>query len=129
MADKDVVLAYCQSRQIDGAGNALANTYLEYTNDLSREHWLRAYREKGIDEIRRYLAVKNTIPNVSAVLFRREALLKAIRRDLETMAGFRIAGDWVAYLAVLEQGDIAFVAESLNLHRRHSSSVTIGSDH
>lgn len=128
MSDKDVVMAYCQSKQIDGAGNILANTYLEYTNDLSRERWLRPYREKGIDEIRNTLAVKNTIPNVSAVLFRREALLKAIHRDLEMMASFRIAGDWVAYLAVLEQGDIAFVPESLNLHRRHASSVTIGSD-
>lgn len=123
--DKSVVMAYCQSKQIDGEGNVLANTYLEYTNDISREHWLRAYRRPGIEEIRECLAVKNTIPNVSAVLFRREALIAAMRHELDTICGFRIAGDWVTYLAVLEQGDIAFVPEPLNLHRRHSSSVTI----
>ena len=128
MTDRSVVMAYCQSKQIDGDGNVLANTYLEYTNDISREHWLRAYRRPGIDEIRECLAVKNTIPNVSAVLFRREALLAAMRRELDTICSFRIAGDWVTYLAMLEQGDIAFVPESLNLHRRHSSSVTLGSD-
>lgn len=128
MQDRSVVLAYCQSRQIDEAGNVLANTYLEYTNDLSREHWLRAYRGKGSDENRKYLAVKNTIPNVSAVLFRRDTLRHAMDRELDTMSNFRIAGDWIAYLAVLEQGDIAFVPESLNLHRRHASSVTNGSD-
>ena len=128
MQDEAVVLAYCQSRQIDEAGNVLANTYLEYTNDVSRERWLRAYRGKGLDENSRYLAIKNTIPNVSAVLFRRDALRNAIGRELGTLSGFRIAGDWVTYLAVLEQGDIAFVPESLNLHRRHACSVTHGGD-
>ena len=128
MADKSVVMAYCQSKQIDGDGNVLANTYLEYTNDISREHWLRAYQRPGIDEIRECLAVKNTIPNVSAVLFRRGALLKALRDELDVICSFRIAGDWITYLAVLVQGDIAFVPESLNLHRRHSSSVTLGGD-
>jgi glycosyltransferase involved in cell wall biosynthesis len=128
MQDRSVVLAYCQSRQIDETGRVLADTYLEYTNDVSREHWLRAYRERGTDEARKYLAVKNTIPNVSAVLFRRDALRKALARELGTMSSFTIAGDWVAYLAVLEQGDIAFVPESLNQHRRHTASVTVASD-
>ncbi|HJU25454.1 MAG TPA: glycoside hydrolase family 99-like domain-containing protein [Rhodanobacteraceae bacterium] len=128
MKDRSVVLAYCQSRQIDEAGNVLADSYLHYTDDVSPRHWLRAYRERGADENRKYLAVKNTIPNVSAVLFRRDALRKAIARELATMASFKVAGDWIAYLAVLEEGDIAFVPESLNLHRRHGSSVTNGSD-
>ena len=128
MQDGSVVMAYCQSRQIDEAGDDLANTYLGYTDDVSSEHWLRAYREKGADENGKYLAIKNTIPNVSAVLFRRDALRNAMERELDTMADFRIAGDWIAYLAVLEQGDIAFVPESLNLHRRHAAGLTIGSD-
>jgi glycosyltransferase involved in cell wall biosynthesis/GT2 family glycosyltransferase len=128
MPDKSVVMAYCQSKQIDGEGNTLANTYLEYTNDVSRDHWLRAYRRPGIDEIRECLAIKNTIPNVSAALFRRDALLSALHQEFDTICSFRIAGDWVTYITVLAQGDIAFVPESLNLHRRHSSSVTLGGD-
>jgi glycosyltransferase involved in cell wall biosynthesis len=128
MPDKAVVMAYCQSKQIDGEGNILANTYFEYTNDVSRDHWLSAYRRPGIDEIRECLAIKNTIPNVSAALFRRDAILNALHREFDSICSFRIAGDWVTYIAVLEQGDIAFVPESLNLHRRHSSSVTLGSD-
>ncbi|HEY9112905.1 MAG TPA: hypothetical protein VIM92_14160 [Rhodanobacteraceae bacterium] len=122
------MMAYCQSRQIDATGAALADTYLEYTDGVSREHWLRAYREKGSDENRKYLAVKNTIPNVSAVLFRRDALRNAMACEGETMSNLKVAGDWIAYLAVLEQGDLVFVPESLNLHRRHSCSVTNGSD-
>lgn len=128
MQDREVVLAYCQSRQIDEAGHVLGDSYLEYTNDVSRDHWLRAYRAKGADEASHYLAVKNTIPNVSAVLFRRDALQHAFSRELETMASFRVAGDWIAYLAVLEYGDIAFVPDSLNRHRRHAASVIMASD-
>lgn len=128
MDNRSVVLAYCQSRQIDEAGNVLADSYLGYTDDVSPGHWLRTFTASGADENRQHLAIKNTIPNVSAVLFRRDALRKAMERESATMAGFKVAGDWIAYLAVLEQGDVAFVAESLNLHRRHAGSVTLGSD-
>ncbi|WP_206521651.1 hypothetical protein, partial [Mesorhizobium sp. M7A.F.Ca.CA.001.05.1.1] len=40
---------------------------------------------------------------------------------------YRNAGDWVAYLRLLEKGDIAFHPHPFNSHRRHQSSVTIGS--
>lgn len=129
MQDRSVVMAYCQSRQIIESGEPVADNYLDYTNDVSREHWLRGYREKGSNEIRKYLAVKNTIPNVSAALFRRTALLNALQREQSTLATYRVAGDWVVYLAVLEQGDIAFAPQPLNLHRRHSAGVTLGSNH
>jgi hypothetical protein len=127
-SDPDVVMAYCESRQIDGNGVQTAQNYHEYTNDVCPGRWKQGYRVPGAVEIRDCLGVKNTIPNVSAVLFRRSALLSALERDLDLMCSFRIAGDWVAYLAVQEQGDVVYVSEALNLHRRHDSSVTLGSD-
>lgn len=127
-SDPGVVMAYCESRQIDGNGVQIAEDYREYTNDVSPGRWKQGYRVAGTDEIRDCFGVKNTIPNVSAVLFRRSALLSALERDLDLMCSFRIAGDWVAYLAVLEQGDVVYVPEALNLHRRHDSSVTLGSN-
>lgn len=125
-ADPHIVLGYCQSRQIDRDGRGLADNYHEYTEDACPGRWRQGYRFRGIDEIRECLAVKNTIPNVSAVLFRRSALVSALERDLDLMCSFRIAGDWVAYLAVLEQGDVVFVPGPFNLHRRHDGSVTLG---
>ena len=128
MDDPQVVMAYAQSRQIDGDGRPLAGHYRDYTDDVSRTRWLQDYRASGLDEIRNCLTIKNTIPNVSAALFLRSALVAALERDLELMCNFKIAGDWVAYLGVLELGDVAFVAEPLNIHRRHGASVTIGGD-
>jgi hypothetical protein len=66
--------------------------------------------------------IKNTIPNVSAVLMRRMDLSDIERR----LVALKNAGDWLLYTHLLEKGDIAFVPEALNFHRRHSSSVTIG---
>ena len=126
--DSDVVMSYCQSRQLDAVGQILAEDYHAYTSEVSATHWRKSYRNEGEDEIRRYLAVKNTIPNVSAVVFRRSALQQALTEALPSMMEYRIAGDWLAYVAVLSRGSIAFDPRSLNLHRRHSGGVTLGSD-
>jgi len=126
-ADKSIVMGYCQSEQIDAYGQVLAPDYLAYTNDLSSTRWLQPYTVEGGDEVDVALGVKNTIPNVSAVLFRREALLDTLRTNIEEVAGYRIAGDWLVYLKLLSKGKVLFSPESLNQHRRHGSSVTLGS--
>ena len=69
--------------------------------------------------------MKNTILNVSSVLWRRDALLRALTLpgDLKDL---RMAGDWRIYLECLAAPDarIAYVADPLNVHRRHAASVT-----
>ncbi|MCF7980417.1 MAG: glycoside hydrolase family 99-like domain-containing protein [Pseudomonadales bacterium] len=119
----DLVLAYSQSKQIDKNGNILAENYLEYTKDVSSK-WNSDYINSGIDEIRETLSIKNTIPNVSATLIKREALDQAILSLGEDLFEFQVAGDWLVYLELLKQGDIAFKKDSLNLHRRHDTSIT-----
>ncbi len=120
------VLAYSQSEQIDEFGEVMAADYLEYTNDLSRERWRSSYSAMGPEEVEAGLAVKNTMPNVSAVLFRREPLLRIMQAHVEEITQYRIAGDWLVYLLLLREGGVSFNAESLNQHRRHGNSVTIG---
>ncbi|WP_181174931.1 glycoside hydrolase family 99-like domain-containing protein [Mesorhizobium sp. B2-8-9] len=121
---RDVVMSYCQSRQMDGDGRILSEHYLDYVSDIDRSRWAKPYVVDGRQEIGEALYLKNTIPNVSAVLFRRETLLEALGAGLEEIASYRDAGDWVAYLRLLEKGGIAFHPQSLNSHRRHQSSVT-----
>ena len=90
-----VVMAYCQSRQIDANRQVLAENYLDYTSDLSETRWMNSYIAGGDEEVSAGLAVKNTIPNVSAVVFRREALMKVMRDNLDEILDLRIAGDWL----------------------------------
>jgi glycosyltransferase involved in cell wall biosynthesis len=123
--DASVVMAYCQSRQMAADGTILCEHYLDYTADISETKWRRAYVEDGIVEIRTALAVKNTVPNVSAVVFSRPALAAALRAAEEEAARYRVAGDWIVYLAALGHGRIAFTPRSLNSHRRHVAGVTL----
>jgi glycosyltransferase involved in cell wall biosynthesis len=129
MLDPSIVMAYCESKQIDSSGTVLTESYRDYTRDVSTHRWMSSYRQPGHVEIEQHLAIKNTVPNVSAVVFRRSALRAAIARERHLIDSFRVAGDWIIYLATLEAGDIVYLDKALNLHRRHASSVTSGGDH
>ena len=125
--DPGVVLSYCESKQIDGAGCILAEDYGDYVADLGRERWKRPYLNNGEDEICNYLAVKNTIPNVSAVLMRRDELAGVLDEHIREISSYKVTGDWKTYLYLLSKGRLAFFPQSLNLHRRHPGGVTISS--
>ena len=121
--DPAVVLSYCESRQIDENGVLLAPDYSDYVKDISGTRWREPYVREGRNEIVEALAIKNTIPNVSAVLFRRTALARVLSTCLEDIAAYRQAADWYVYLEVLAQGRVAFNPANCNSHRRHSASV------
>jgi glycosyltransferase involved in cell wall biosynthesis len=119
--NQDISLAYCQSRPVDIMGSSIGNyTYAEYTRDLDKKRWDSDFIASGIEEVQRFLVLKNTIPNVSAVLFRKEAYLKA--GGAET--SMRLCGDWLTYCRILRKGQISYCAKLLNYHRQHPKKVT-----
>jgi len=123
--DPKVVLSYSQSMQVDENGKVTNDDYLDYTNEISKSKWLRDYVCDGFVELSEALAVKNTIPNVSAVIFRKTALQESLAHCERQIKKLKIAGDWLIYSDLLQKGRIAFTAESLNAHRRHHKSITI----
>ncbi len=48
----------------------MANHYLDYTSDIDIEKWKTPYFRKGVEEIQDTLLIKNTIHNVSSVVFK-----------------------------------------------------------
>lgn len=127
-SDPEVVLSYTESRQIGPDGEILADHYRDYLADIGSDRWRHSFVRPGVEEIANVLAVKNSIPNVSAVVFRREPLRRALREGIDDIASFRVAGDWATYVRLLGEGKIAFDPAPLNRHRRHGQGVTIGSD-
>lgn len=126
--DPDVVLAYSQSSQIDENGKVLANDYLAYTSDVGR-YWQEDYVVDGVQEVERALCIKNTIPNVSGVVFDIDAFRTAIVDSWSDIVSLRVAGDWLVYIDLARLGKVAFCSRSLNHHRRHTSSVTKANNH
>lgn len=119
--DERVVLAYCQSAVIGRHGERLADDHLFYTDEIDAERWEAPYLVSGETEIAEGLAIKNTIPNASAVLFR--------RRDLAQVANAIVAdrycGDWRSYALLSARGWIGYSPEPLNLTRRHDANATL----
>jgi glycosyltransferase involved in cell wall biosynthesis len=114
-------LAYAQSQVVDEDGREI-ESHLEYTDEIDPGRWREDFVNSGQDEAANYLVIRNTIPNASACLFRKSALLSA---GLESIP-LRVCGDWMAYARICEHHDIAFVAEHLNFHRRHGATARAG---
>jgi hypothetical protein len=122
----NAVMAFCDSASIDGAGRPLARDYQAYYGQTAPG----LLRDSAVFDGRQFLAShlseRNHILNVSAVLWRRDALLAALRACETDLATFSVAGDWRIYAEVLSQpgAAVAYVSTPLNTHRRHDDSVT-----
>ncbi len=123
--DPETVLSFCQSRQMRVDGSVTGADYQQYVADLSTERWRADHVADGAEEIARHLAVKNTIPNVSGALFRRQTLAEVLAGHAGRIERLKVAGDWLTYVLCLERGRLAFSARALNLHRRHARGIAI----
>ncbi len=118
--DERVRLAYAQSAVAGPEDQIYAADYRHYTDDISPTHWNSWYCLPGEQEVALALSQKNTIPNASAVVFRRPELAEVTPSLLQ----YRLCGDWWFYTFAIRHGHIAFVPQVLNYHRRHAKTVT-----
>ncbi len=119
----NVGLAYCQSLGVDQLGNTLFS-HEDMTHQLDPKRWGSDFQNKGNDECSRYLFFQNTIPNASAVLFKK-TLFKQVGGADETM---HLCGDWLLWTKILMKSDVDFTSRPLNFHRTHSDCVRSTSD-
>ena len=116
---ESVVLSYVESSIIDEKGDITLLHSRDMFNIWGSDHWEQAYINSGRDEIEKYLSINNTILNASSLVLRK----KNYNEILEKAKTFRLAGDWYFYTKILEEGDIAFSPEPLNLYRMHAGVV------
>ncbi|MEM1326644.1 MAG: glycosyltransferase [Bacteroidota bacterium] len=116
--DGNIQLVYCASYRTESDGEVIGQH--QWASVLDDKKWTIDYINNGQREIEQYLQFRNTIPNASAVVFRRSAVLTA--RDY---ISFRYSGDWALWLHIVNQGKIAYVAEPLNYFRRGEQSLTL----
>ena len=124
-APDHAVLAFSDSRAIDEGGETLWPDHQAYYAEAGASVLQRDGVIPAAQFLRSCLATRNLILNASAVLFRRDALLRALDRCGPGLDDWAMAGDWRLYAEMLaEGGSVAYVARPLNLHRRHQTSVT-----
>jgi hypothetical protein len=124
--DPEIALGFSDSKSIDADGVRVYDSYKPYYATIEPGALSRTEVFEGREFVARYLGVKNAILNVSAVLWRRKALLRALAACHNDLEQLRMAGDWRIYLECLATSGarIAYVAVPLNVHRRHAASVT-----
>ncbi|CAH0306313.1 glycoside hydrolase family 99-like domain-containing protein [Roseomonas sp. CECT 9278] len=125
-SDPEIRFAFSDSRAVDSDGKSLGASYKPYYATVEPGALEHTEVFDADDFVRRFLSVKNLILNVSAVVWRRDALLRALDRCGAELKEYRMAGDWRLYLEALAEpgARIAYEAEPLNVHRRHAQSVT-----
>jgi hypothetical protein len=121
-----VVLAFSDSCTMLEDGSPQWDSYKSYYATIEANALCKTEIFDASEFVTRFLSIKNVILNVSAVVWRREAFLNALTAVGEDLAGYRMAGDWRLYLQALSipGARIAYVSTPLNVHRRHSGSVT-----
>lgn len=113
--NKEIGLVYCQSVVVDENNQALyINT--KWTDDLDESRWLKSYNNNGVYECVNYLLYKNTIPNASAVVFR-----KALAPNFPT--NFKMAGDWWFWVSISQKTTLFYHHEPLNFFRTHAKTT------
>jgi len=116
-----VGLAYCNTTPINHDGAIISEEYFNlYVSELDPTRWKKDYFSTGTSEVKKYLSRKNSITNVSGVLFRRDVYMKAGFAP-ENM---RMCGDWLTYCKVLLISNVAYVASPMNFHRQHPTKHT-----
>lgn len=118
--DKDVVMSYSESLTMDENNKVKSFDCRAWMTAASETKWKKSYINDGIDEIKEALCICNTIPNVSAVVFKKKNQIDI----LEECKKFRISGDWYLYYTLLKDGSISYCSKSLNYFRKHSTSTS-----
>jgi glycosyltransferase involved in cell wall biosynthesis len=109
-------LFYALTVNVDEQGAVLAKTGSWY-EDLSLTRWKNDFENNAPAEAAGMLAVKNTIPNASAVLFRRTGKLEAY---LEKIKHMRYCGDWIFWLLYLrDAGKMYYSVKTKDYFRSH----------
>jgi glycosyltransferase involved in cell wall biosynthesis len=123
--DPEIVLAFSDSEAMDAAGRKTMVDYKSYYLQSGAPDLTRTGIWPADEFAAKFLWERNLIPNVSAVIWRRDRLLAALAA-VDDLYGWRIAGDWRLYLAAClgGPGKIAFLQAPLNQHRRHEAGLT-----
>ncbi|WP_424139943.1 glycosyltransferase [Roseomonas chloroacetimidivorans] len=124
-ADPSASFAFCDSTAIDAEGAILEESTKPYAAALGDHILDNDVSLPGAEFTRRCLCPRNLVVNVSAVLWRAEALRSTLERLGKELDRWSCTCDWRVYVdAALTGGRIHYDARSLNLHRRHLSSLT-----
>lgn len=127
LLDNDAVsLSFCQSHRVNDTDKIIGN-WISQTNEFPENKFENNFMMDGNIFIEKYLIHKNVIPNVSAVILRKDVIDKFTPLTFKPFMKYN--ADWYYYIQIICNNKVAFIAESLNSFRFHNESfIARGSD-
>ena len=116
-ADDAVQLAFCRTDFIQDDKKIF--TTEQYLADLPAVDWTKNFAMTAAEFVDQGFAIKNIIPNVSSVLFRKRKTFPEICLDM------KLCGDWAFYLDTIRGGCIFYSPNATNFYRVHKNSTSL----
>jgi glycosyltransferase involved in cell wall biosynthesis len=115
-AEPIAAFAYCRSWH-ENRLNGFVDPFVAYEDKQHR--WTADYCADGHAECLNHMVRCNTVPNASAVVFRKAVYQRVGGAD-ESLC---LCGDWKLWAAMAMTGTVVYLAEPLNYYRFHDASV------
>lgn len=123
--DKNVMISYSDTAFIDTFGNIIMKSIKPEIDIQKSGHWDKSYINNGLNEIKNYSYLNCTIANVSSAIIKNGDYEKYLKMSGE----FKQAGDWLFYVNLISNGDIAYSNKVLNYYRVHGNNVSSMMNH
>jgi glycosyltransferase involved in cell wall biosynthesis len=118
LLSSDAALAYCQSVAINDQSKTIFDLK-GWTDHFSSSLWASDFLIDGTYFARSFLAIKNVIPNASAVVFRRCLYVSPVTLGEH----HKLGGDLLLWVKLVHGSRLSYTAEPLNRYRFHSQTV------
>ena len=120
--DEAVQLAYARTIFVNVTGRPAEFNFQAHVEILSATKWAHSYVATAHNEVNQALGIKNSIPNVSGVVFRQSPFHDFLQD--ENWWRMQICGDWSFYLHVIRGGKLAYRHDTVNYYRFHPASTS-----
>ncbi|MBR2519653.1 MAG: glycosyltransferase [Selenomonadaceae bacterium] len=120
-ADDSIELAFCRTDFIQD-GQKIFTTE-DYLLDVPAFDRKKNFSVTAAEFVANGFGVKNIIPNVSGVIFRRPKNFHA--EILELWNELKLCGDWAFYLDVIKGGCVYYTPQATNFYRVHQKSTSL----
>ena len=94
-----------------------------YLSDIPDFDWQTNFTVSAANFVARGMAIKNIIPNVSGVVFRKPSLIRA--EIINIWQNMKLCGDWLFYLEIMKGGCVHYNPAATNFYRVHQQSTSL----
>ena len=116
-SDDAIQLAFCRTDFIQDDQKIFTSE--QYLADLPNFDWKKIFAMTAAEFVAQGFGVKNIIPNVSGVLFRKKKFFP------DACLTMKLCGDWLFYLSEILGGCVYYSPRATNFYRVHKKSTSL----